>query len=178
MEDILNNAKIEMKSVQQTPDMWNEIHSEITKDKQTVFALIFERLFEHKLIYATAFAVVFLFISFTISEIQNHGLISISKAEKLANKIDEEVFDAQKKYEDVIAKMEENCSITELTSENNLAQAYFDKLYLLDQMILVCKSSLENNPYNSQIHKQLFFAYNEKINVYKELQILNERELL
>ena len=177
MEDILNDAKIEMDFTQKAPDIWDGIFQEINEEKLWNFQSFFQMLFEYKLQIAVGFAVVFILTSFTINQLNPHGLISISKAEKLANKIDKDVFEAQKKYENVIAEMEQNCGLSELTTENDLAQAYFDKLHLLDQMIMVCKSSLDDNPYNPQIHKQLFFAYNEKIKVYKDLQIINERDI-
>jgi len=177
MEDILNSSKIEIQSGEKTPDMWNDIVKEIKEDKPGIIESTLQWIFDYKLHFAVGFAVVFIVLSFSISQWNTRGLISISKAEKLANKIDKDVYEAQKAYEKVIDKLEENCRFSELTTENDLAQAYFDKLHLLDQMIMVCKSSLEGNPYNSTIHQQLIFAYNEKIKVYKELNGLNEGEL-
>ncbi|MBN2281422.1 MAG: hypothetical protein JXQ65_12650 [Candidatus Marinimicrobia bacterium] len=177
MEDILKNAKIEIESTPKTPNMWKEVFKEIDTETPQPRKKFFHTLFEYKIQAAIGFAIVFLTMIMILDRINPHHLISVSRAEKLANNIDKKVFEAQKQYEEVIAEMEAHCPVSELTSQNDLAQAYFDKLHLLDQMILICKSSLEDNPYNSQIHRQLFFAYNEKIKVYKEMQNLKEREI-
>ena len=177
MDEILKNAKNEMNSSIETPDMWQSIHQEIKEDKMSFFDIILNKIMGNKMIFATGIAVVLLVVVVVINQQNFDGMISAKEAEKLANNIDKNVYKAQNMYEKVIAEMEDNCSISELTSDNSLAQAYFDKLALLDQMILVCKSSLESNPYNPEIHKQLFYAYNEKIKVYKELQNLDERKI-
>ena len=176
MDDILKNAKNEWNSDSQTPDMWDAIHKNIQSDPTSIFQRIWEYLFEYKMVSATGFAVVIVLLAVTFTY-NPSPLISARKAEKLANKIDNDVYKAQKIYENVIAEMEINCTLDELTTDNMLAQAYFDKLHLLDQVIDLCKTSLEDNPYNPTIHKQLFFAYNEKIKVYKDLQNLSEKEI-
>lgn len=176
MDDILKNAKSEWNNSQQTPDMWKSIHQEINSGKVGAGQKILGFVLEYKMTFATGFALLVILVAITITQ-NPSKLITAYEAEKLANEIDRDVYKAQKIYENVIAEMEKNCPISELTTENNLAQAYFDKIRLLDQVIFLCKSSLEENPYNPTIHKQLFFAYNEKINVYKELQTLSEKEL-
>jgi hypothetical protein len=177
MEEILNSARSEMNAAPQTPRMWPQIQREISKDKKNIFDLFPEIFSHYKLTTAMGFAIVVIVLSVTIFSLTSPRLISVSKAEKLANNIDEQVYEAQKIYESVIAEMEQKCKFSELTTDNDLAQAYFDKLHLLDQMILVCKSSLKDNPYNPVIHKQIIFAYNQKIKVYKELQNLDERNI-
>jgi hypothetical protein len=176
MDDILKNSKNEMNSIPQTPDMWKKIQKNIQSEKQNILQQIWDFIFDHKMVIATGFACIIIIL--TISFFHNPTrLISATEAEKLANKIDDDVYKAQQLYEHVIAEMELNCTLSELTTDNSLAQAYFDKIHLLDQVIDLCKSSLEKNPYSPAIHKQLFFAYNEKINVYKALGTLNEKEL-
>ena len=174
MDDLLKKVKDELIINQKTPEMWNEIYNEIHEQKSIISTISeFVNNYRYQVSFAVTFAIL-IFISFTIFKpFDSEKMISISEAAKLADKIDKDVFKAQKIYEQVISEMEQNCTVTELTTKNDLAQAFFDKLYLLDQVIVLCKSSLEDNPYNSEIHKQLFYAYNEKIKVYKEIQNLN-----
>lgn len=174
-EDILQNAKAEIDREVKSPEMWSAISSQIESNKNPIINFLrnFWRNRKFELSLATSFIIVLIIAGSLFFNNTEQKLISVQAAEEMAEDIDKDIYKAQKIYENVIAKLEQNCTVSEIESKNALAQAYFDKLHTLDQLILECKTALQENPYNPAIHKKLFFAYNEKIEVYNKLENLN-----
>ncbi len=100
--------------------------------------------------------------------------VSSDEAYRLAEQIQSEVFDAQKAYEHSIKKMENLVSHKRYDGNSELAQLYFQKLQTLDMLILECKSYMDQNPYNPALHRQLFYAYQSKIETLQSLLTLSE----
>jgi hypothetical protein len=174
-EDILQNAKEEMDREVNSPEMWPAISSQIESNNNPIVNVL-RNLWNNRkytLSLVTGFLIILIIAGSLFFNNREQELISVQHAEEMAEDIDKDIYKAQKIYENVLARLEKNCTVSEIESKDALAQAYFDKLHTLDQLILDCKTALQENPYNPAIHKNLFFAYNEKIEVYNKLENLN-----
>jgi len=178
-DDFLNQAKDEFNNIQ-TPDMWENIENAIAppiKVKHNWLYNIEEFLFTFRFQLSTVTVCLCIVIVGLLVNTNNMKMISMAEAGKFASEIDKDVFKAQKIYENAIDKMAMNFASMDLKENSELVRLQLDKLQTLDELIVECKHYLEENPYYPEIHKQLFYAYQEKIKIYKFLESQTERSI-
>ncbi|MBC8344974.1 MAG: hypothetical protein ISR82_07155 [Candidatus Marinimicrobia bacterium] len=174
----LKEAKKEGSSLEPSYSVWHKIQNEIKTEQ--IKKPWWDRALDMvapKPKYQVAFAA-FTMIIVTVIMVMNREpelrLISDNEAAMLATEIDRKVFESQRLYEEVLAALEKQVEMEIPEEAHEVFELYKEKVKMLDTLIAECKLNLQENPYNPNIHKSLFYAYSEKLTNLKTMLALNK----
>jgi len=161
----LSQAKKSGEDKRPSSRVWYEIQEKIMTDSGNSWL---EKLFQRlggkpNLQYALSLGIIIGSVFLIVSQQSNATLLTGNEASMLANEIDAKVFESQRLYEEVLNQLDQQMSTELIESDNEVIELYLEKIRTLDILIAQCKYDLEENPYNPNIHRTLFYAYNEKL---------------